>query len=62
MLPSELHRHKARSLEIGCIKENPNCDFYRHMGGVEIGRRNAQVDLFESEEILFGWPDLSVLI
>lgn len=59
---SELHRHKARSLEIGCIKENPNCDFYRHMGGVEIGRRNAQVDLFETEEILFGWPDLSVLI
>ena len=58
---SELYRRKARSLEIGCIKENPSCGFYRHMDGVEIGRRNAKVDLFETEEILFGWPDLSVL-
>ncbi len=59
---SELHRHKARSLEVGCIKENPSCEFYRHLGGVEIGRRKAQIDLFDTEEILFGWPDLSVLI
>ena len=57
-----LHEHKKRSLEIGCVRENPSCNFYRHLGGVEIGSRPVKVDLFETCEILFGWPDLSVLI
>lgn len=57
-----LHRNGARSVEIGCVKENPSCDFYRHLGGVEIGSRPAKVDLFETREILFGWPNLAVLI
>ena len=57
-----LHRRKRRSLEIGCVKESPSCNFYRHLGGVEIGSRPVKVDLFETREILFGWPDLSVLI
>ena len=59
---AELHSRKRRSLEIGCVKESPSCDFYRHLGGVEIGNRPVKVDLFETHEILFGWPDLSVLI
>ena len=57
-----LHRNGARSVEIGCVKENPSCDFYRYLGGVEIGSRPVKVDLLETREILFGWPDLSVLI
>ena len=52
----------ARSVEIGCVRENPSCAFYRHLGGVEIGRRPVQVDAFDTVEILFGWPDISVLI
>jgi L-amino acid N-acyltransferase YncA len=57
-----LNRNGARSVEIGCVRENPSCDFYRHMGGVEIGSRPVEVDLFGTREILFGWPDLSALI
>ena len=49
------------SVEIGCIRENPNCDFYRHLGGVEIGRRPNRVDRFETEELFFGWRDLGLL-
>jgi L-amino acid N-acyltransferase YncA len=57
-----LHRNGARSVEIGCVRENPSCDFYEHMGGVEIGSRPVEVDRFKTREILFGWPDLSALI
>jgi len=57
-----LHRCGKQSLEIGCVRESPSCDFYRHLGGVEIGSRPVKVDQFETREILFGWPDLSVLI
>ena len=59
---SELQRRGAQTLEIGCVRENPSCGFYRHLGGVEIGRRPIRVDAFETEEILFGWRDLSELI
>ena len=50
-----------RSLEIGCLKENRSCGFYRHMGGVEIGRSQVRVDRYDTEEILFGWRNLSTL-
>ena len=57
----ELATAGKRSLEIGCVKENPSCDFYRHLGGKEIGRRAAKVDLYETDEILFGWRDIATL-
>ena len=57
-----LRERERRSLEIGCVRENPSCNFYRHLGGLEIGTRPVKVDLFDTQEILFGWPDLSVLI
>jgi L-amino acid N-acyltransferase YncA len=50
-----------KKLEIGCVVENPSCDFYRHIGGVEIGRRPVKVDHYDTEEIVFGWSDISVL-
>lgn len=56
-----LLRNGARSVEIGCVRENPSCDFYRHLGGVEIGSRPVEVDRFKTREILFGWRDLSDL-
>jgi L-amino acid N-acyltransferase YncA len=57
-----LYRDGARSLEIGCVRENPSCAFYRHLGGVAIGRRPARVDALDTEEILFGWSDLAALV
>lgn len=49
------------SLLIGCVRENPSCGFYRHLGGVEAFRRPATVDDFQTEEIVFSWSDLSAL-
>ena len=46
---------------IGCVKENPSCGFYNHLGGVEVFRRPQQVDDYETEEIFFGWKTLGEL-
>lgn len=56
-----LRAQGAGSLEIGCVRENPSCGFYRRLGGVEIGSRPASVDRFDTVEVLFGWPDLRAL-
>ncbi|MEJ2089495.1 MAG: GNAT family N-acetyltransferase [Gammaproteobacteria bacterium] len=58
---SAMGRTGAQSLEIGCIRENPSCGFYRHLGGREIGQRPASVDGWDTVEILFGWPDIATL-
>ena len=54
-------REAITSLLVGCVRENPSCGFYRHLGGVEAFRRPTTVDDFETEEIFFSWPDLSPL-
>ena len=46
------------TLLIGCVKDNPSCDFYRRLGGVEVFRQPQWVDRFETEEIFFGWRTL----
>lgn len=56
-----LARDGVTTLEIGCVKENPSCGFYRHLGGAEVGRRPVAVDAYDTEEILFGWRDLAPL-
>ena len=57
----ELLKLGMQSLQIGCVKENPSCDFYRQLGGVEFSRKPVQIDAFETDEILFGWSNLSSL-
>lgn len=61
-LARELHRRGVRTLQIGCVKENPSCGFYQRLGGIEVGRRSAMVDRYQTEEILFGWNDIAVLM
>jgi ribosomal protein S18 acetylase RimI-like enzyme len=58
----ELSAAGVSSLEIGCVKENPSCDFYKHLGGIEMGRRPNSVDRYQTEEILFGWRNIKALI
>lgn len=57
-----LRARRLHSLEIGCVRENPSCGFYRHLGGAEIGVRPAKVDDFVTAEILFGWADSAILV
>lgn len=53
--------HAISSLLIGCIKENPSCGFYRHLGGIESFRRPNAVDNYQTEEVFFRWTDLAPL-
>jgi GNAT superfamily N-acetyltransferase len=55
---AELARIGVDTLLIGCVRENPSCEFYRRLGGVEVFRQPQQVDRFETEEIFFGWLTL----
>ncbi len=50
-----------RALEIGCARENPSCEFYRRIGGLEIGERPTRIDRLETVELLFGWKSLEAL-
>lgn len=57
----QLRARSMSSLLVGCIKENPSCDFYRHLGGVESFREPSAVDRYTTEEIFFSWGDSLVL-
>lgn len=57
----QLRARSMSSLLVGCIKENPSCDFYRHLGGVEAFREPGAVDRYTTEEIFFFWRDSRVL-
>lgn len=57
-----LKRHGTSSVVIACIKENPSCGFYRHLGGVEAYRKPNTVDNYQTEEIFFRWSNISLLI
>ncbi|MEZ4863757.1 MAG: GNAT family N-acetyltransferase [Caldilineaceae bacterium] len=52
----------VNGLLIGCLKENPSCGFYQHLGGVEIFRQPRNYDRYATEEIFFGWRDLQELL
>lgn len=65
LLLSDAVRHlrdrSFHSLLVGCVRENPSCDFYRHLGGVEVFTEPATVDRHETEEVFFAWPDMTLL-
>ena len=52
----------ANTFLIGCIRENPSCGFYTHLGGKEIYRVPRNVDRYQTEEIFFGYSDISRLV
>lgn len=58
---TRLQAEGVNSLLIGCLKENPSCAFYQHIGGVEVFRAPNQMDQYETDEIFFGWSDLKNL-
>ncbi len=57
-----LHSRSLDALVVGCIRENPSCDFYRHLGGVDLFTRPNKVDEFQTEEIFFIWPNITSLL
>jgi len=58
----QLHDRSLDAVVVGCIRENPSCAFYRHLGGVESFTEPSTVDEFETEEVFFVWSDITKLI
>ena len=59
---AELAGQGAKSMLVGVQVDNPNRAFYEHVGGRPVGRRPLVWTGYETEEILYSYDDISVLI
>lgn len=59
---AELQRRGATSMLVGVQVDNPNRAFYEHLGGRLVGRRPLDWAGYETEELLYGYDDISSLI
>ena len=57
----ELRRQGVKSMLVGVQVDNPNRAFYERLGGRLVGRRPLDWAGYQTEEILYGWDDISVL-
>lgn len=58
----DLHVSGFKSLELSCARENPNLGFYEHLGAVEVRRKPGKIDHFETEEVIYRWPNIADLL
>ena len=62
-MASALGDRGFRSAALRVARENaPARAFYAHLGGVEAGGGAHQVGAITIDEVIFGWPDISVLL
>jgi len=59
---AELQRQGATSMLVGVQVDNPNRAFYERLGGRPVGRRPLEWAGYHTEEILYGYDDISPLI
>jgi GNAT superfamily N-acetyltransferase len=57
----ELGKEDATNLLVRVLVDNPNVAFYEWLGATEIGRHPYDWEGYKTEEILFGWEDISRL-
>lgn len=51
-----------RSLVIRVLEENPSRGFYEALGGIPVGAENIDIGGECYAEVVYGWPDLDVLL
>jgi GNAT superfamily N-acetyltransferase len=57
----ELAKQNVTRLLVRALVDNPNVAFYERLGAVRVGSRPYEWEGYETEEILFGWEDISRL-
>ena len=50
------------NLLVKMLLENPNMGYYEHLGAVRLGSNPFNWDGFQTEEIIFGWENISNLV
>jgi GNAT superfamily N-acetyltransferase len=58
-IADKLARENATHLLVRVLVDNPNVAFYEHLGANRLGKRPYEWEGYETEEILFGWEDIS---
>ena len=60
-IADELGKEKGTHLLVRVLVDNPNVAFYERLGATRIGKRPYEWEGYQTEEILFGWEDISRL-
>ena len=60
-IAQELGAEKSTRLLVRVLIENPNIAFYERLGATRIGKRPYEWEGYETEEIILGWEDISML-
>jgi GNAT superfamily N-acetyltransferase len=58
-IADELAGEKVTRLLVRALIDNPNIAFYERLGAARIGKRPYEWEGYETEEIIFGWEDIS---
>jgi len=58
-IADELAEEKVTRLLVRVLIDNPNIAFYKRLGATRISKRPYEWDGYETEEIIFGWEDIS---
>src|SRR5687768_14033123 len=58
-IAQELGEEKSAGLLVRVLIDNPNIAFYERLGATRIGKRPYEWEGYQTEEIIFGWEDIS---
>lgn len=56
---ADLLVQNLNSMLIWALKENPACDFYKAIGGMEIGTQDIEIAGKKLKEVAYGWGDIT---
>jgi len=57
----EMQQEKQTNLMVGILAENPNQEFYRKLGAVQLGTRPYNWEGYQTEEIIYGFEHVQKL-
>jgi GNAT superfamily N-acetyltransferase len=57
----EMWKDRKTPLLVGVLAENPNHEFYRNLGAIQLGTRPYNWEGYQTEEIIYGFGHVQVL-
>jgi L-amino acid N-acyltransferase YncA len=60
VLVRDLRAAGFRSMVVWVLKQNPAVHFYKRLGAIEISARNINIGGVLLDDLVLGWPDLSL--
>jgi GNAT superfamily N-acetyltransferase len=60
-IADELGKENATYLLVRVLVNNPNVAFFEQLGATQMGKRPYEWEGYKTEEVIFGWEDISIL-